>query len=166
MLAVVVEVVDGLIGHQVAVVKEQTVEAQAIGQLQVVEDVPVVLSIEAQLVELYAGGRISLTIVSIGERNDLWRAVEQQLRVEREAIPHIIGSIETIVARTITHIHIISHLMLERHTGGQLVRIHIVSHVILDIPDGVVDGIVPSEQLITKRQVVVLGISDIDEWEF
>ena len=41
----------------------------------------------------------------------------------------------------------------------------IIGHIILNVPDGVVNGVVPSEQLITKSHVVVAILSDIDEGE-
>ena len=78
MLTIVVEIVDGLVGHQVVVVEEQSVDTQTKSQLQVVENVPVVLQIDTQFVELHAGSGLLLTIVTVGQGHNLRIAVEEQ----------------------------------------------------------------------------------------
>ena len=55
--------------------------------------------------------------------------------------------------------------MLECYTSHNLVSTHIIGYVILDVPDGVVNGVVPCEKLITQSHVVIAILSDIDEWE-
>ena len=165
MITVIVEVIDSLIGHQVFIVEEQTVETQTIGELQVVEDVPVILQIETELIELYTSSRISLAIVTVGQSHDLRCAVEERSRIQDAVHPHIVGSIVAIVTSTVTHIHIVGHLVLKADTGSQLMRIHIISHIVLNVPDRIVDSVVVGKQLITQSHVVVAALRDIDEWE-
>ena len=165
MITVIVEVIDSLIGHQVFIVEEQTVETQTIGELQVVEDVPVILQIETELIELYTSSRIRLTIVTVGQSHDLRCAVEERSRIQDTVHPHIVGSIVAIVTSTVTHIHIVGHLVLKADTGSQLMRIHIISHIVLNVPDRIVDSVVVGKQLITQSHVVIAALRDIDEWE-
>ena len=165
MITVIVEVIDSLIGHQVFIVEEQTVETQTIGELQVVEDVPVILKIDAKLIELYTSSRISLTIVTVGQCHDLRCAVEECSRIQNAVHPHIVGSIVAIVTSTVTHIHIVGHLVLKADTSSQLMRIHIISYIVLNVPNCIVDSVVIGEQLITQSHVVVTTLRDIDEGE-
>ena len=55
--------------------------------------------------------------------------------------------------------------MLEGNTSHDLVGTQIVGDVVLDVPDGVMNGVVPGEQLITEGHVVVTVLGDIDEGE-
>ena len=68
---IVVEIKDGFVGHQVAVVEEQTVETNTVGQFEVLGRVPVILSVKTQLAELHAGGRILLTVITVSEADNL-----------------------------------------------------------------------------------------------
>ena len=165
VLTVVTVVVDGLVGHQVVVVEEQTIETQTIGQFQIVEDVPVVLHIEAQFVELYAGSRIGLAVVTVGQGHDLRLAAKEQGGVQYAVLPHIVCSVEAVVTRTITHIHVVCHLVLETDTGSNLVRIHIIGGIILDVPDGVVHSVVPGKQFIAEGHVDIIVLRDINVGE-
>ena len=155
MAAVIVVIIDGIVGHQVVIVEEQTVETQTVGQLQVVHDIPVILQIEAQLVELYTCSRVRLAVVAVCQGNNLRNA----------SVEEVVHRGITVVAGTITHIHVVGHLVLEADTGGEFVGTHVVGHVVLDVPNGIVNGIVPSEQLITQCNVVVAILQDIDEGE-
>ena len=158
MTAIVVDVVDGFVGHQVVVVEEQGIETQAIGQLQVVEDVPVVLQIEAQLVVLHAGSRLFLAIVTIGQTDDLRRCTVEEV-LHREV---------AIVARTVTHILVVGHLVFVAQTAHNLVGTHIVGDVVLHVPDSVVNGVVPGEELVTQGHVVsrvARTVKNVDEGE-
>ena len=58
MLAKVVQIIDVVVGHQVAIVKEQSIDTQTVGQLQVVQNVPVILQIDTNLVILYTRSRL------------------------------------------------------------------------------------------------------------
>jgi hypothetical protein len=42
---------------------------------------------------------------------------------------------------------------------------HIISYVVLDVPNGIVNSVVPCEQFITEGHVVVTVLGDIDEGE-
>ena len=159
MTAVVVEVVDGLIGHQVAIVEEQSVEANAIRELELIVDVPVVLSIDAELVELHAGGRSGLAIVAIGEAEHLRSLIEELVD------GHALFPVVAIVTRTVTHVLVVGHLVLEGDTTHDLVVAKIVGQVVLDVPNGVVHGVVPCEELIAEGHVVVVVAGDVDEGE-
>ena len=68
---IVVEIKDGFVGHQVAVVEEQTVETNTVGQFEVLGRIPVILSVKTQLAELNAGGRILLTVITVSEADNL-----------------------------------------------------------------------------------------------
>ena len=166
MLAVVVEVINSLISHQVAIIEEQSINTQTIGQLKVINDVPVVLQIDTEFIKLHTGSRLRLTVITVSEGHDLRIAVEEQCRIQHVVLPHGIGSIETVITCTITHIHVVCHLILITDTGSDLVVLHVVSHIVLDVPDGVVNGIVPGKQLIAERHIVVAVLRDIDmgEW--
>ena len=56
--------------------------------------------------------------------------------------------------------------MLVGESGSHLVLASIVGEVVLDIPDNVVHGIVPSEELISQGDVVLsVTVENIDEGE-
>ena len=161
MAAIVVKVIDGLIGHQVAVVEEKTVDSGAECQFKLVVDLPVVLCIDAQLVALHPGGRLCLTIVAVSETHHFWSS----------AVHKIFQRAIAVVACAVAHILVVGHLVLIAHARHYLVLTHVVSHVIFNIPHGVVHGIVPRKQLIAQRHVVARlrgvakSVEDVDEGE-
>ena len=55
--------------------------------------------------------------------------------------------------------------MLEAYTTHNLMRAKIVGEVVLHVPNGVVNSVVPCEQLITEGHVVVVVANDVDEGE-
>ena len=55
--------------------------------------------------------------------------------------------------------------MLETDTSHNLMGTSIIGYIVLDVPNGVVNSVVPCEQLITQSDVVVIVLSDINEWE-
>ena len=55
--------------------------------------------------------------------------------------------------------------MLEADTSHNLMGTSIISYIVLNVPNSVVNSVVPCEQLITQSDVVVIVLSDIDEWE-
>ena len=165
MTTIIIECFNSIVGQQVTVVEEQTVDTQTVGQFELVRDVPLILSINTRAVELNTCSRFGLTIVTIGQTEDLWCAIEQSSRINDTTNIHIIGQVVTIVTRTITHILVVGHLMLEGHTGHNLMRAHVIGHVILDVPDSVMNGIVPCEQLVTESHVVITVTCNINEGE-
>ena len=156
MTTIIVDVVNSLIGHQVTIVEEETIHAETKCQLQLVSHVPVILSIDTRTVELYTCGRLRLTTVTIGQTEDL----------RSSTVEEVIEAVIAIVTCTVTHVLVVGHLMLEHHAGSELVLTHIKGDVVLDVPDGVMNGIVIGKQLIAKGDVVVVAaIEDINEWE-
>ena len=160
MATFIVESLDGIVGHQVAVGEEQSVDTQTVGQLELIVDGPVILCIDTRTVELHTGSRRGLAIVTVGQTEDLRSLVKQLLN------GHTVFPVVTIVTGTITHVLVVGHLMLEGDTSHDLVLTHIVSHIVLEVPNGVVHSVVPGEQLITQGHVVVAVLRDINEGEF
>ena len=79
MTSVIIEVIDLLVGHQVAVVEEQTVDTQTQRQLQFVGGVPLILHIAAQLIEGHTGSGIRLTTVTVSQTDDLRSCAIQEV---------------------------------------------------------------------------------------
>ena len=160
LLVIVVECQDGVVGDQVTVVEEQTVETQTIGQLEVAGHVPLVLQIQAGLVELHASSRLGLTAVTVGQANDLGDS----------AVDKVVNAVVAIVTGTVAHVLVVGHLMLKGETTHELVVTIVPGDIVTDVPNGVVNGVVPSKELITQSHVVVLvavliGHRDVDEGE-
>ena len=159
-LRIEIQGVDGVVGQQVAVVEEQAVQTDAGGQLEAVVDVPLVLAVDAGLVELHAGGRLLLAVVAVGEVDDLRGGT-------CEEVAH---GIVAVVTGTIAHVLVVSHLVLEAGTCGDLVVAHVVGQVVLDVGHGVVHGVVPGEELIAEGHVDVrrgafltdVAVEDVD----
>ena len=58
--------------------------------------------------------------------------------------------------------------MLEADATHDLVVTSIVGDIVLHVPNSVVNGVIPSKELITKGHVVTSAtstIEDVDEWE-
>ena len=156
MTAVVGEVINGLIGHQVAIVEEEVIKTQTVGQLQVACSLPLVLEIKAHLTILYARGRILLTVVAIGKCHNL----------RSTSIEEVVESLVTVISCTVAHIRVVSHLVLEAHAAEQFVVAEIPCHVILGVPHAIVHGVVVCEELFTERNVVgAVAVEDVDERE-
>ena len=81
MTTIIIECFNSIVGQQVTVVEEQTVDTQTVGQFELVRDVPLILSINTRAVELNTCSRFGLTIVTIGQTEDLWCAIEQSSRI-------------------------------------------------------------------------------------
>ena len=71
MTTAVVKIVNSLVSQQVIIIEEQTVHTQTIGQFELVAHVPVVLNIGTRTIELYTGSRLRLTVITIGQTDDL-----------------------------------------------------------------------------------------------
>ena len=151
VIVIIVKGQDGVVGDQVTVVEEQTVEAKTVGQLEVLGHVPLVLSIDTGLVELHAGSRLGLVAVSVGQADNLGSGT----------VDKVVNAVVAVVTRTITHVLVVGHLVLEAQTAHDLVVTIVPGHVVTQVPDGVVNGVVPGKELITQSHIVVgvtLGI--------
>ena len=158
MTAVVVQFLDGIVGHQVAVVEEQTVQTQACGKLEVVGGVPLLLTIDTYFMETDTCSRSLLAIIAIGQANNLGCCT----------VDKVIHALVAIVAGTVTHILVVRHLILITDTSSNLVVASVVCNVVLDVEHGVVHGIVPCKELVAQSHVLgscVGSVVNIDEWE-
>ena len=135
----VVESKDGVVGHKVFVVEEETVETHTVGKFEILIGLPLVLSVETELVELYAGCRVFLAVVAVGKADNLRSSFVEEV-VEAEV---------TVVTGTVSHIGVVGHLVLVVDTGSHLVLSAVPGDVILDTDVGVVYGIVPGKELVT-----------------
>ena len=152
------EVVDSLVGHKVGVVEEQSVETQAVGKHEVVGSLPLVLGVDTGLVELNPCRRSGLAVISVGKADYFGSS----------AVDEVINTCVAIVTGTVPNIDVVGHLVLEVEASGNLVIAAEVGKVVLDAEVGVVDGVVPGEQLVAEGHVVAVGtgtVLDIDERE-
>ena len=160
------ERLNGSVGHQVLVVEEQAVQTQAVGELEAVGGVPLVLGVDAGFMELHTGGRSLFTVVTIGEVYNLRGGVEQGSGVQGAVgVVHIVREVETVVTGTVTHVLVVGHLILIAEAGSEFVGTQVPGEVILHVGDGVVHGVVPGEKFITQGHVVVIVLGDVDEGE-
>ena len=162
-LHVITEVVceDGCVGSDIAIIKNEIVETHAIGELELVVHVPLVLQIEADLVEGDLCVRIEFSVPAVSDGEGFGRAVED---IDDGGL---VGPGITVVAGAVTHVSVIGELVLIVESSDELVISHEVGHVILDGPDLVVDTVVPGEQLITEGHVrlpytLVVLLDDVD----
>ncbi len=155
MSAIVVQFVYCIVSHQVTVVEEQTIETQTVSKFEFLTDVPLILSIDTNLVELHTCSRLGLAVVTVSKVDDFRSSTAKE----------VIETCITIVTGTVTHIHIVSHLVFESHTAGNLMVGSIISDIILEVINRVVNRIVPREQFITKRDVALVVLEDINERE-
>ena len=156
MTSVIVKIIDSLVSQQVFVVEEQTIDTQTVSQLELIVHIPVILDIGTGTVELYAGSRLRLTVVTISQTDDF----------RCSTIHEILHAGIAVVTCTVTHILVVGHLMLEGDTTHDLMGTQIIGQVVLDVPNGIVNGVVPCEELITESHIVVVAtIEDIDEGE-
>ena len=79
MTSVVVEVVYLLISHKVRIVEHEPIDAETVCQLEVIENVPLVLTIEAKLIELHTSGRGLLAIVAVCKTDNLWSSATEEV---------------------------------------------------------------------------------------
>ena len=159
MTAKVVKFEHGVVGHQVGVVEEQSVETYSRREFEVVGGVPLVLCIEAEFVECHSCSRTRLAIVAIGETYDF----------RSGTVDEVVNTVVTIVASTVSHILVVGHLVFIAYATHEFVVAEIEGHVILHVPHCVVYGVVICKQLIAKSYVVVSvarTIKNVDEGEF
>ena len=107
--------------------------------------------------ETDAGSRLELTVVTVGKVDDLRSGACQE----------VIHALVTVVTGTVTHVLVVSHLVLVVDTTHDLVVALVPCQVVLDVVVDLVDGVVPGEELITESHVVVLlgVVEDVDERE-
>ena len=108
--------------------------------------------------ELHACSRIGLSVITIGEADYL----------RSFSVDEIVNARISVVTCTISHIGVVSHLVLVVETHRELVVTLVVNEVVLHIEHSVVNGIVVGEEL--KSESHVLGVStgtvlDINERE-
>ena len=145
VLAVVVgEIKDGVVGHQIRIVEEETVKTQTCGKLEIRGDAPVILGINSKLVEPDACGRVLLPVVAVGEA-DNFRGC---------AVDEVIHAGIAVVTGTVAHVGVVGHLILIAYTAHDLVVAGIVCEVVLDVEDVVVNGVIPCEELVSERHVL------------
>ena len=70
-LGIVVQFVNGIVGHQVGIVEEQAIQAQASSYLQVGRGIPFILGIDTGLVILDTGRRILFSVIAISKGDHL-----------------------------------------------------------------------------------------------
>ena len=158
-LAVIIsKVKDSIVGHKVLVVEEETVKTQAVSKFEAVSCIPFVLSIDTGLVELNTRCRVGISVIAIGEA-DNFRSF---------TVDEIVNASVTVVSCSVSHISIVSHLILIAEAHGKFVISSIIYEIILDVCNGVVNCVVPSEELISESHVLSVGscsVLDVDEWE-
>ena len=155
---VVVESLDGGVGKEVAIVEEEAVDAQAVGELEAVGDVPVVLGIYAELVVAHACCRLRLAVVAVGETHDLGRG----------SVEEVVHRAVAVVARAVSHVLVVVHLVFIAYAGHDLVGAEIVVDIVLDVQRCGVHGVVPGEELIAEAHVldvVARAVLNVDEGE-
>ena len=140
MFSVEVEVVHLLVGRKVIVIEEETIETDTVSKLEVIIYRPVILSVNTCSVESYTGSRVLLTIITISHADYLRSCSVQE----------VIEASVTVVTCTVSHVCVVSHLILIAQTTDNLVVAEIVGKVILKIEHVVVHTIVPCEELITE----------------
>ena len=139
----VLKVIDSLVGHEVLVVEEETVKTETGSKLELLVYVPLVLSVYTSLVESYASCRVCLTVVTVSKTYYLRSC----------ACKEVVKALVTIVTCTISHVRVVSHLILIAETCCKLVVTSVVSEVILDRDVCIVYTVVPSEELVSERDV-------------
>ena len=156
-LRIVSQSLDGGIGHKVTIVEEQAVNTGTVSKLELVSGVPLVLDIDSELVETDTGSGLELTVVTVSKVDDLRSGTCQE----------VIEAAVTVVTGTVTHVLVVSHLVLVVDTTHDLVVAFIPGQVVLDVVVDLIDGVVPGEELITESHVVVLlgVVKDVDEGE-
>jgi len=78
-LRIIAESLDGIVGHKVAIIEEETVETEAVSEFEIIVHTPLVLSINAGFVELNPGSRSGLTIITVGEADDLGSSTAEEV---------------------------------------------------------------------------------------
>ena len=143
MTAIVIKVISLLVTHDVLLVILDGINTETIVKLEVVSHVPLVLCISTYLVETYTSCRIFWVLTVLVTISDSYC-------FRSSTCKEIIKAVVTIVTSTVSHVSVISHLILEACTCSDLVVTIVVSEVILDGHSGIVHTIVPCKELITN----------------
>ena len=145
-----VDVVDGIVAHDVVVVVGDIVEADAARNLQIAQGVPLILHIEAILVAVHLGSGILVAEIAVGEGHRLRGCAAEEI-VERAV---------AVVAGTVAHVGVEGHLVLEVETGGEFVGTQVVGEVFVDGKHLVLHSVFPGEELIAEAHVGLEGLGD------
>ena len=106
-MIVVINSLDSVVGHKVAVIEEETIETDTVSKLEVIIYRPVILSVNTCSVESYTGSRVLLTIITISHADYLrscsvqevieaHRKIYKQIRAAKDkrfmtdALPHLL----------------------------------------------------------------------------
>ena len=158
-LAVIIsEVKDGVVGHKVLVVEEETVQTKAVSKFEILCSIPLILSIDTGFMELDTRCRIGFSVITISKADYL----------RSGTVDEIVNACITIVSCTVSHVSIVSHLVLIVETHGKLMVSSIIYEVILDVCNSVVNSVVPGEELISESHILSVcscTILNINEWE-
>jgi hypothetical protein len=155
----IVKIVYSIVTNEVLVVEEETVETETVSKLEVIVYAPLILSIDTSLVESYTCCRVSLTVITVSKTYNLRSCTVEE----------VIKASVTIVTCTVSHVRVVSHLVLIVDTSCELVVTSVVSEVILDRDVSVVNTVVPCEELVSESDVrkncATVVVTDVDEWE-
>ena len=157
-MIVVINSLDSVVGHKVAVIEEETVETDTVGKLEVLSCTPLVLSVDTEFVELYSCSRILLSAVTVGKADNL----------RSRTVDEVIYAEVTVVTCSVSHVSIVSHLIFIAQTCCKLMGSEVVCKVILHICNCVVNCVVPCEELVSERDVrgvCTCTVHDVNEWE-
>ena len=138
-----VQVIDGVVAHQVVVVEGDHVETDTARQFQVLQDVPLVLCIQAILVEHHFSIRVGLAVVAVGQTYSLGSRTVQEV-VQRTV---------AVITRTATHVGVVGQLVLVAEARGDLVLAGIVGKVVGHGEHLVLHAVVVREQLVAQAHV-------------
>ena len=139
-LAAEADGLDGVVGHQVLVVEGEHVGTEAVGELEVAGELPFILHIGAVLVVVDSAGRVGDTVVTVG-------VDEAQGQVTLE---EVLGAGEAVVTGTVTHVGVVSHLVLVGGASGKSVGTQVEGQVVLHVENRVLHTVVVGEELVTE----------------
>ena len=138
-----VEVIDGVVAHQVVAVEGDHVKADTARQFQVLQDVPFVLGIKAVLVEHHFSVRVGLAAV----------AVSQTYSLGSRTVQEVVQRTVAVITRTATHVGVVGQLVLVAEARGDLVLAGIVGKVVGHGEHLVLHAVVVREQLVAQAHV-------------
>ena len=134
-----VEILDSVVRDDIILVEHQVIEADTRRELEVVADVPLILQVQAELVEGDVRGSLT-TVVTIVDSHSLRSSTVQE----------VIDRTITIVSRTTAQITVVGGLVLEVESCRDLVLGQVVSEVIRHGGDLVGHTVQVREQLVTQ----------------
>ena len=144
----VIDCKGGVVGHNIGLVEGKVVEAYAIGKLELVVDVPLILCIESDLVEVNPCCGLFLSVEAPVECH-LYRSL---------SCIEIAQAGKTVGTGAVTHVGVECHLGLEADTCGDLVVSHVVGNIVLDVQSCVLNIVAIGEELISEVHVRLAGV--------